>query len=219
VKDFEAVSLVSSAPLVLACHASLGVATPGELISLARAKPGTLTYGTSAVGGAPHLAAELFQSLAGVTLEHVRYSHTERLYDDLEAGRIALTFNNMMSMLPRCGSGAIRALGVTSARRSAAAGHLPTLAECGLGDYEVSNWLGLVAPRGTPANIVRTLSVAAAAAVGAPEVEREFVSAGVTPRGSGPAELAAFIERELARWGPIVARFRDTQPATEGSTG
>ncbi len=98
-RDFTCVSLISRSPMLLACHPSLGVTTVAGLIE--RARTGELTYATSAIGGAPHLAAELFQQLAGVTMRHVRYDETERLYRDLEAGRVALSFNNIISMLPR----------------------------------------------------------------------------------------------------------------------
>lgn len=206
--DFAPVSLVASAPLVLGCHPALGVRNAGELIEAARHAPRELTYGTSALGGAPHLAAELFQSIAGIELRHVRYDETERLYADVEAGVIALTFNNMMSMLPRCRAGLIRALAVTSARRSAAAGDLPSIAE-GLPGYDMSNWLGIVAPRATPAPVVAELSRAISAAVHSAEVAAAFKAAGVTPVGGMPATLAEHIAAELRRWRPVVARFRD----------
>ena len=209
---FAAVSLVASAPLVLGCHPSLGVANVRELVDLAHARPGELTYGTSAIGGAPHLASELFQSMAGVEMRHVQYDHTERLYADLESGAIALSFNNMMSMLPRCHGGRIRALAVTSDRRSAAAEDLPALAET-LPGYEVSNWVGIVAPKATPEPIVARLSNAIAAAVRHAIVAATLQTAGVTVRGSTPAEFAEHIASELRRWGPIVARFRDLDPA------
>lgn len=207
-QDFAAVSLVTTSPLVLACHASLGISSAQALIELARARPDELTYGTSAIGGAPHLAAELFQAMAGVEMKHVHYAHTERLYDDLEAGRIALSFNNMMSMLPRCLKGAVRALAVTSATRSAAADNLPTLSEAGVPGYDMSNWLGLVAPKATPQAVIDETRRAIAAALGNPGVQETLRSGGVTPCGSTPTELADFMTRELRRWGPVVARFR-----------
>ena len=212
-RHFSPVSLVASAPLVLACHPSLGVASARELIELARTQPGSLTYGTSAIGGAPHLAAALFESAAGIEMQHVRYDHTERLYDDLEAGRISLSFNNMMSMLPRCRSGALRALAVTSARRSEACEDLPTLAESGLPGYEVSNWVGIVAPKSTPEGRVQELSRAIAAALKESTLAEAFRATGVTPRGSTSSEFTDFIATELRRWAPVVARFRETSVA------
>lgn len=208
-QHFTPVSLVASAPLVLACHGALGVANTRELIELARKHPGTLTYGTSARGGAPHLAAELFQSDAGIEMQHVRYDQTERLYEDLEAGRISLSFNNMMSMLPRCNGGALKALAVTSARRSAAAEDLATIAEAGLAGYDISNWLGLVAPKATSSTVIGALREATSAALATAEVGNAFRAAGVTPCGGTAAEFAEFIAREITRWGPVVARFRE----------
>ncbi len=217
---FAPVSRLTTSPLVLACHRSLGVSSPAALIALARERPSALTYGTSAIGGAPHLAAELFQSLAGVRLKHVRYAHTERLYDDLDAGIIALSFNNMMSMLPRCTGGSIQALAVTSGRRHPAAAHLPALADCGLPEYEVSNWLGIVAPKATPASIIAGLSGSIAAALRNAELDAAFQAAGVTACASTPAAFADHIANELRRWGPIVARFRDfdAEPARDAQT-
>ena len=153
VQHFAPVSLVALAPLVLACHESLEVSNAHELIELARTRPGEITYGTSAVGGAPHVAAELFQSLAGIEMRHVRYEHTERLYKELEAGLISISFNNIMSMLPRCRGGSLKALAVTSAGRSAVAPDVPTLIESGLPGYEVTNWVGIVAPKNTPSAV------------------------------------------------------------------
>ena len=206
--DFAAVALVASAPLVLACHVSLGVSDARGLIELAKREPGKLTYGTSAIGGAPHLAAELFEAMAGVELRHVRYAETTRLYDDLEAGRIALSFNNMMSMLPRCTSGRLRALAVTAASRSPAAEAIPTLAEAALPGYDVSNWLGIVAPRGIAAPSIARLNGGIASALRDPAVRSAMLAGGVTPCGGSPDAFANFMAAELKRWAPVVSRFR-----------
>lgn len=171
-RDFAPVSLLVHAPLVLACHPSLPVDSTSELIELARRSPGVLTYASSAIGGAPHLAAELFQTMAGIHLSHVRYDETERLYDDLEAGVVSLSFNNIMSMLPRCKRGALRALAVTGSSRSAAAPDLPTMAEAALPGYAVSNWLGIVAPQATPPAVVYELAETIVAAVHSDSVAR-----------------------------------------------
>lgn len=208
-RDFAPVSLLTTAPLVLACHSSIRVTMVSELIELARDHPGALTYGTSALGGAPHLAAELFCALADVEMKHVVYAHTQRLYEDLETGRIALTFNNIMSLLPRCQSGVVRALAVTSAARSPAAEHLPALAELSLPGYDMSNWLGVVAPRGTPHATIEVVSRAISGALHSDTVRESLSAAGVTPCGGTPAAFADFMEREITRWGPVVARFRD----------
>ena len=208
--DFASVALVAAGPLVLACHPSLDVSNARELIELARDRSRMLTYGTSAIGGAPHLAAELFQSLSGVEMCHVRYERTEQLYADLEAGRIDLSFNNIMSTLPRCFDGRLRALGVTSACRNPAAPGVPTLAESGLAGYDMSNWLGVVAPRDVSVPLIEELRAAIATTLKTAEIANAFHTAGVTPGAGTPAEFRDFIADEIARWGPVVARFRDT---------
>jgi tripartite-type tricarboxylate transporter receptor subunit TctC len=146
-----------------------------------------------------------------VEMRHVRYDKTERLYEDLEAGRISLSFNNMMSMLPRCREGALRALAVTSATRASTAPDLPALGEKALPGYEMSNWLGIVAPKATPRATVEKLSAAAGAALRHPIIRSSFAAAGVTPCGGTSVEFAAFMREEIARWGPVVARFRDLE--------
>ncbi|MFH1705037.1 MAG: tripartite tricarboxylate transporter substrate-binding protein [Patescibacteria group bacterium] len=208
-QDFAPVSLIAHAPLLLACHPSLPAGSTAELIDLAGRNPGELTYATSAIGGAPHLAAELFQAMAGIQLSHVRYDETEKLYDDLEAGAVSLSFNNIMSMLPRCKRRALRALAVTGSSRSAAAPDLPTIAEAALPGYAVSNWLGIVAPRTTPHAVVYGMAETIATAVHSDNVARSLESAGVTPCGSTPDAFAKFMAKEIIRWGPVVARFRD----------
>lgn len=205
--DFAPVSLLTQSPMLLACHPSLPVQNVNDFVDHARAHPGTLAYGTSAIGGAPHLASELFQSLTGVRLRHAPYGETQKLYADLEAGRIALSFNNIMSMLPRCTTGTLRALGVTSTQRCPIAPDVPTLAERGIAGGEFSNWLGLVAPRGTPPEAIDAFSQAAASVIRSGEIAATLNAAGITPCGSTPRTFAMFIEGELTRWRPVVARF------------
>ncbi len=203
-RDFTPISLVARSPLVLACNKDIPAATAHELIDLARANPESLTYGTSAVGGAPHAAAELFQSMTGITMRHVRYGETERLYDDLEAGAISLSFNNIMSMLRRCARGRVRAIAVTGAKHSPVAPHLPTIAESGVPGYEVTNWLGIVAPRGTPHDVVIELC-GSLAALRMPHLS----AAGVEYCPGTPDDFTRFIAREIGRWDTVVRRFRD----------
>jgi tripartite-type tricarboxylate transporter receptor subunit TctC len=206
-RDFAPVSLLTQSPMLLACHPSLPAKTVGEFIAHARANPDAMAYGTSAIGGAPHLAAGLFQSVTGVQLQHARYDETQQLYADLEAGHIALSFNNIMSMLPRCIAGKLRALGVTSTQRSPVAPHIPTLAESFVPGCEVSNWIGLVAPRGAPAKMVDAISQAAADVINSRAVSEKLITAGISPMGSSPLAFERFIAAELNRWKPVVARF------------
>lgn len=206
-RDFEPVSLLTQSPMLLACHTALPIRNLPEFVAYARENPGVMAYGTSAIGGAPHLAAELFQAVTGIQLQHARYNETQQLYADLEAGRIALSFNNIMSMLPRCGTRKLRALGITSLKRSPAALHIPTLAESGVQGCEVSNWVGLVAPPGTPAAIVAAISQAAATVINSSELSSKLIPAGISPVGSSPLAFERFMASELTRWKPVVGRF------------
>jgi tripartite-type tricarboxylate transporter receptor subunit TctC len=206
--DFAPVSLLSRAPMLLACHPAVAAGSARELIELARARSRELAYATSAIGGAPHLAAELFQEMAGIEMRHVRYDRTEQLYRELESGLVSLSFNNMISMLPRCRAGALRPLGISALARSEAAPDLPTIAESGLPGYEVSNWLGIVAPKATPPATLAELSAALRDAMRSEAVARPLHAAGVAPCGSSPEEFERFMLAEIRRWKPIVTRFR-----------
>ena len=206
-RDFEPVSLLTQSPMLLACHPALPVRDVQSLLAYARANPGLLAYGTSAIGGAPHLAAELFQAVTGVQLRHACFDETQQLYADLETGRIALSFNNIMSMLPRCNAGKLRALGITGSRRSHVAPAVPTLTESDVAGSEMSNWIALVAPRGTAAAQVNAISMAAQSVIDSAVVSAALGAAGIAPCGSTPAELGQFIDAELNRWNPVVARF------------
>jgi tripartite-type tricarboxylate transporter receptor subunit TctC len=208
--SFAPVALVAAAPLVLAVHPSLALETLPALVALARSAPRRLTFATSAVGGAPHLAGELFQALAGVELVHVRYDRTQDLYADLEAGKVAMSFNNVMSMAPRVTSGKLRGLAVTAAERSPVLPDLPTMAEAGIADYAVTNWLGIVAPAGTAPEQVDELNRGVEAALRSPAVVAALAKDGVVPAGGSPAAFARHIAQELERWGPVVARFRES---------
>lgn len=206
VKDFMAVCLVSRSPLVLACHPSLGVATVKDLIAVGRSKAPGLTFASSAVGGAPHLAGELFKVMGRVEMTHVPYARTEQLYEDLQNGRVALSFNNIMSMAPRVRQGLLRGIAVTGLQRSPLLSDLPTVAESGLPGYEITNWLGIVAPARTQADTVNTLNAGIVAALRTGPVAERLSLAGAEPCGGSPEDFARHIEKELARWGRVIAR-------------
>jgi tripartite-type tricarboxylate transporter receptor subunit TctC len=206
-RDFACVSLVAKSPMLLACNTTLAVGSTAELIERARAADYPLTYATSAIGGAPHLAAELFQEMTGITMQHVRYDETERLYRDLEAGAVALSFNNLISILPRCRRGALRALAVSSADRIQAAPDIPTLAESGLPGYEVTNWVGIVAPPAVDQALLVELSAAVTAALESAAVTSVLRADGIMPCGGAPEVFASFMAGELQRWQRIAARL------------
>ena len=207
-RAFAPVALLTQSPMLLACHPSLGIRSVADLIARASAQNDQLTYATSAIGGAPHLAAELFMSLTGTRMRHLRYDETEKLYADLEAGRVALSFNNIASMLPRCRRGALIALGLSSAQRSTAAPDIPAIAEAGVAGYEMSNWTGLVAPPATPRHVVEHLSAAVDAALHSTQVAALLDAQGIAARGGSPEAFAQFMTAERARWAPVVARVK-----------
>jgi tripartite-type tricarboxylate transporter receptor subunit TctC len=206
-QDFTCLSLVSRSPMLLACNPALGVNSVAALIE--RARSAGLTYATSALGGAPHLAAELFQKLADVTMRHVRYDQTEVLYRDLEAGEVSLSFNNIISMLPRCRSGKLHALAVTSRERALIAPDIPTMEECGVAGYDMTNWVGIAGPRGMDEATAARLGGAVAAAVRSERVSTALTSQGIIPCGSTGAEFADFIRSETEKWRPVVAQVRN----------
>ena len=206
-QDFTCLSLVSRSPMLLACHPALGVNSVATLIE--RARSAELTYATSALGGAPHLAAELFQRVAGITMRHVRYDQTEVLYQDLEAGRVSLSFNNIISMLPRCRSGKLHALAVTSRERAGIAPDIPTMEESGIAGYDMTNWVGIAGPRGMDEAAAARLSGAVVAAVRSERVSTALSAQGIIPCGSTGEEFAAFIRGETEKWRPVVAQVRN----------
>lgn len=208
IEDFSPVSLVACSPLVLAVHPSVQADSVEQLIALAESKPAVLAFASSAVGGAPHLAGELFQFMAGIEMAHVCYDRTEQLYADLAAGRVALSFNNVMSMAPRLKEGVLRGLAVTGAARSPVIPELPTVAASGLPGYEVTNWLGIVAPAQTPSEVIGVLQEGIVSALRSGGVAPILAKAGVEASGASPVEFAQHIQRELTRWAPVVAKFR-----------
>ena len=207
IRDFDPVSLLVHAPMILGVHSQLKVGTVNDLITLILQKPGFVTYATSAHGGAPHLASELFQSMAAVEMQHVTYRQTERLYEDLAEGRVMVSFNNIKSMLPRCRRGGITAIATTGNKRSPAAPELPTMGESGLPDYEVSNWVGLSAPKGTPADVLERIGSACGVVMHESETVTQLSQAGVTAVGSTPAMFRDYLQKENTRWRPIVKQF------------
>lgn len=211
--DFTPVSLLTQSPLLLACHPRLGLASVGDLIERARAAPRTLRYATSAVGGAPHLAGALFEALTATRLHHVRYARTARLYAELEAGAVDLSFNNINTMLPRCRAGRLVALGVTAGERCAAAPEVATLAEAGVAGYAMSNWTALVAPPRLAPALAEALAATVGTAFAASAHAAALRAQGIAVRATAPGELAAFMAREATRWRAVVPRLHAADSA------
>ncbi len=202
--DFAPVALFAKSPLVLAVSNTLGVASVADLIALARSRPGQLTYAASALGGAPHLAGVLFNLMADIRLRLCVYAETNALYADLVEGRIAATFNNIMSALPLARAGKLRILAVTAVERSAKAPEVCTIAEAALPGYEIMNSTGLVAPAATPAAIIARINAAVAQAVSTPEVRLSLLASGMEPVVASPAAFAAHLRAEMERWSKFI---------------
>lgn len=203
-RDFMPVTMIGSVPNVLVAHPSLGVATYGDLLRLARARPGAITYASSGVGTSPHLSAELFSSMAGVKMMHVPYRGSTPAVTDLLAGQVNVKFSPASSVLQHIRAGKLTALAVTSARRTAVAPELPTLDELGLKGFETAVWFGLTVPAGTPADIVDKLQSAAHAALEGPEVKALYQAQGIDASKSTPEEFARYMRGETARWSKVI---------------
>lgn len=204
VKNFTPIVLVASTPNVLVVHPSVPAHNVGELVALAKAQPGQLSYGTPGIGTSPHVAGEMFNAMAGVKLNHVPYRGRAMAVPDLLAGHISLMFDNLPSALPSIREGKVRALGITSLRRSASAPDIPTLAEQGLKGFEADSWLAIFAPGGLPADIQALLATEAMRVFKLPEVQARMRALGMEPIVAGPAQLAAHQRSEIAKWAQVV---------------
>jgi tripartite-type tricarboxylate transporter receptor subunit TctC len=205
VKDLAPVALLTSVPLVLVVNPALPATNVAELIALARSRgPGAIAYGSSGNGQSTHLAAELFNTLAGVSLTHVPYKGSAPALVDLAGGQVSVMFDTMLSAMPQVKAGRLRALAVTSAERSVAAPELPTVAEAGLPGYAATAWNGLMAPAGTPPEVVAVLNRAVNDALADPEVRKRFAADGADSVGGTSAQFAAHIRAELDKWARTV---------------
>jgi tripartite-type tricarboxylate transporter receptor subunit TctC len=202
---FIGVSMGSSVPLAVAVRGDLGAGSLQELTAVAKAKPNTLTYGSAGNGSTQHLTGEHFKQRAGVDLVHVPYRGSGPAVNDLLGGQIDLVFETLPALSPAIPSGRIRLLAVTSAVRTAMLPGTPTLDELGLQGFDVSTLYGLLAPRGTPADIVERLSKAMQDVARVPEVRAQLVSQGAEAMASTPSETDALIRREVAKWAEVAA--------------
>ena len=199
--DFAPITQTASQQAILIVHPSLPVKSTKELIDYARARPGALNYGSSSNAG--QLPMELFNSMAGLKMVHVPYKGSAPMLTDLLAGQIQLTFGGALASMPLVKQGKLRALAIGDAKRSALLPDLPTIAESGLPGYEALQWMGLVAPAKTPRAIVERLNKEVVRIVQSPEVKERLLQIGNEPVGSSPAQFAAFIKAEIAKWGKI----------------
>ncbi len=203
-KDLAPIALVTAVPILLAAHPSLGVRDVGALIALAKSKPDQIVYGSSGTGTAAHLAGELFNTMAGVRLVHVPYPGSAQALTDLIAGRIGLMFGAASTTLPHVQAGELVALAMAQSKRSSIAPEVPSMAEAGLPGFDTAVWFGLLAPAGTPTEVISLLSREVNAALKTDEVIAPLRAQGMEPIGGSPAEFAAYIASEIAKWTPVV---------------
>ncbi len=203
-KDFAPVSQVTVSPWMLVVHNAVPAKSVKELVAFAKAQPGGLTFATAGTGSSPHMAAELFKSVAGLDIRYIPYKGTAAAFPDLISGRVTMMFGTMPAVLPMVREGKLRALAVTSLRRSSAAPELPTIAESGYPGFEFTNWFGLLAPAGTPATIVRTVHLETVKALALPDLRAKLAALGMDGIGGSPDELAALIKSEIPKWAKVI---------------
>jgi tripartite-type tricarboxylate transporter receptor subunit TctC len=204
VDRFAPVSLVSAAAYIVTAHPRVAAANIRELIALARANPAKLTFGSSGVGAASHLSAELFKSMAQVDMLHVPYKGTGQALTDLLAGQVDLLFAPAQTVLPHVKAGRLKALAVTGAKRAETLPGVPTVAESGLPGYQAVGWFGLLAPAATPRSIVTQLSADVNSVLAQTEVRTKMMALGADPGGNTPEEFARFIREDQAKWAQLM---------------
>jgi tripartite-type tricarboxylate transporter receptor subunit TctC len=203
-RDFAPVTLTAISPMFLVTPVSVPAASYGELVALARAKPGQLNYASSGTGGASHLMMELFLSQTGLKVTHIPYKGAGPALTDLIGGQVQMSLQQPPGAIPYLGTGKLRAYAVTSKQRIATASAVPTMTEVGLPQFDVTSWQGLVVPAGTPRAIVNTLHSEIKSILGTREVQERLIAEGSEPGGVTPEAFAQHIRREIARWAEVV---------------
>jgi tripartite-type tricarboxylate transporter receptor subunit TctC len=204
IRDFAPITLLAMVPSILVVHPSLPVKSVKELIAYAKSHPGKLNYGSSGAGGQPFLAVEYLKLMAGLNIVEIRYKGGAPLTTDLIAGEISLNITGIPTLLPHVKAGRLRALAVSSAKRSAAVPELPTISEAGLPGYDATAWYGVLAPAGTAPEIVAKLNAEINKGIRQPDVAERLAAEGAEMVGGTPEEFGAFIKTETARWEKVV---------------
>ena len=204
VKDFVPVSLVSGVPNVLVAAPGFPVNSVKELIDAAKKSPDTVTFASSGSGTSIHLSGELFKQLAGVQMTHVPYKGSSAALPDVMSGQVNVMFDNAPSVMQHIRGGKLKAIAVTSSKRSPALPNVPTIAESGLSGYEATSWFGVLAPAGTPKDIVDKLSQAISRALQTPEMKERLAGQGAEAVGNTSEQFAAHIKTEIEKWAKVV---------------
>ena len=205
IRDFYPVSLIAITPNVLLANVAAPAKNVAELIALAKSQPGKLNFGSTSLGGSPHMSGELLKSQAKIQMVHVPYKGGAPMLVDLMGGQISYAFDNLPSSIQHIRSGKVKALAVTTAKRWPHAPEIPTMAEAGLTGYESSAWFGLLAPGNTPKAIVDLLQKQVSFILKQPEVEKIYLEQGAMPVGNSPDEFVRFITAEMQKWKTVVS--------------
>jgi tripartite-type tricarboxylate transporter receptor subunit TctC len=204
VKDFAPVSLVAMVPNIMVVNNGLPVKNVREFIAHVKGNPGKLSYGSPGNGSTAHLSMELFKSMTGTNIVHIPYKGSAGVLADVMGGQIAVTIDNMPPYIPQVKAGKLRALAVSTAKRSSAMPELPSIAEAGVPGYDSGAWFGLLAPAGTPKDIVAKLSAETARIIRLPDIHKRVSELGAEPVGGKPEEFAALIQSEIAKWAKVI---------------
>jgi tripartite-type tricarboxylate transporter receptor subunit TctC len=204
IKDFAPITMLATLPNMLIVHPSLNVASVRELVDLLKANPNKYSFGSAGNGTSQHISGELFKIMTGTQMQHIPYKGSGPMIPDLLAGTIQLSFENITTAYPQVKGGKLKALAVTSSKRSFVAPEVPTMAEAGLAGYDVSSWQAMYAPAGTPRDIVARLHAEAVKALRAPENQKRLSELGLDAGGMSPEELAALMRADIPRLGKVV---------------
>lgn len=203
-RDFQPVAMLASVPFVLVVHPSLPVKNVKDLMALAKSRPGQINYASTGNGSSPHLTAEMLKMRARIDVVHVPYKGTPLAVTDLLTGQVSFMFANALSVLPHVSAGRLRALGVTSAKRNAATPQLPTLAEAALPGFESGTWYAVLAPAGTPRELVVRLNAEIGKLTQHPEIRERLAAQGAEALTMTPEQTGAYVRSEIAKWGKVV---------------
>ncbi|MDQ6618531.1 MAG: tripartite tricarboxylate transporter substrate binding protein [Pseudomonadota bacterium] len=206
VKDFAPITLIARIPNMLVINPRIPASNVRELVALMKSKPGTFSFASSGNGTSQHLSGELFKSMTGVEMQHIPYKGSPPALQDVVGGQVSMTFDNITTAWPLAKGGQLRALAVTTARRSPIAPDVPTLAESGLTGYEIGSWQGVFAPAGTPAEIVRRLNTEIVKIINTPDVRERLLALGAEPVGDTAEEFSALVRSEVSKWGEVVRK-------------
>ncbi len=207
-RDFAPISLAASTTQAIASHPSLPARNARDLIDLARSRPGQITYASAGIGAPSHLAGELLKSMAKIDMVHIPYKGSGAALADLLGGHVAISFGGLAAVAPQVKAGRLRVLAVANAKRSPAHPDIPTVAEAGLPGYEVQSWFGVLAPAGTPREIVQRLHTEIVRILTAQEVKDRLAADGAEVMANTPEQFAAYIRAEIAKWGKVIREAR-----------